>query len=616
MLVNQTPLLNHTNKKALIQSVLNHKDVLNISSQQANFILQPLNHDCFLSACPGSGKTHSVSLKLTYEINNWISKTSGIAVLSFTNNAANEIKNRANNILKEKQVGYPHFVGTIDSWIHAYIFHPFAKEVTGFIGENNDYTHKLIQDGNHGPWLNNYNYKRISILDYTLDKNDKLVFNNNRVTMDINSYLMKILKQNKLKFAKDGFVTYSDIEYWSYKILQKRGDILDLIAKRFPFIIIDECQDLSETQLEIFELLKQAGVSIHLIGDLDQAIYGFRNVFPEKVKEKIKLWKLQQLELSVNYRSVQQICDVLAKFSGKQQIIGTKSSLNKSCLLWVYNKKDDMHKVRDAFINLLNKRNININDAVIIARGSALVNKIKGYEQNSTLNKAKNSITFKIASAIAHWQSSNVVDKQYAVQILGNTLVDLVYDGKGIKRENIKTPYSYQPMEWRLVLKTFLDRLVDSSGFSKKSHSDQVWKDWIKSVLKKEFKLFWEEFKDVPNTFDKVSRRLNSPNKLTDTPISKSLLLGKSSVNSKIKVDTIHSVKGETYKAVLFISSPTKNSNGGHFEQWIQKGTEANRFAYVACSRPEELLVLAIPKDNKEIHNLGFYKDNIMDYYE
>lgn len=616
MLVNQTPLLNHTNKKALIQSVLNHKDVLNISSQQANFILQPLNHDCFLRACPGSGKTHSVSLKLAYEINNWISKTSGIAVLSFTNNAANEIKNRANNILKEKQVGYPHFVGTIDSWIHAYIFHPFAKEVTGFIGENNDYTHKLIQDGNHGPWLNNYNYKRISILDYTLDKNDKLVFNNNRVTMDINSYLIKILKQNKLKFAKDGFVTYSDIEYWSYKILQKRGDILDLIAKRFPFIIIDECQDLSEIQLEIFELLKQAGVSIHLIGDLDQAIYGFRNVFPEKVKEKIKLWKLQELELSVNYRSVQQICDVLAKFSGKQQIIGTKSSLNKSCLLWVYNKKDDMHKVRDAFINLLNKRNININDAVIIARGSALVNKIKGYEQNSTLNKAKNRITFKLASAIAHWQSSNVVDKQYAVQILGNTLVDLVYDGKGVKRENIKTPYSYQPMEWRLVLKTFLDRLVDSSGFFKKSNSDQVWKDWIKSVLKKEFKLFWEEFKDVPNTFDKVSRRLKSPNKLTDTPISKSLLLGKSSVNSKIKVDTIHSVKGETYKAVLFVSSPTKNSDGGHFEQWIQKGTEANRFAYVACSRPEELLVLAIPKDNKEIQNLGFYKDNIMDYYE
>lgn len=89
---------------ALIQSVLKHKDILNISSQQADFILQPLNYDCFLSACPGSGKTHSVSLKFAYEINNWISRTSGIAVLSFTNNAANEIKNRANNILKEKQV--------------------------------------------------------------------------------------------------------------------------------------------------------------------------------------------------------------------------------------------------------------------------------------------------------------------------------------------------------------------------------------------------------------------------------------------------------------------------------------------------------------------------------
>ena len=612
---NQILLKNQTNKMALIQSVLKHKDILNISSQQADFILQPLNYDCFLSACPGSGKTHSVSLKFAYEINNWISRTSGIAVLSFTNNAANEIKNRANNILKEKQVGYPHFVGTIDSWIHAYIFHPFANEVTGYTGENDDYTHKLIQDGNHGPWIKKYNYKDISILDYTFDKNDQLIFISKKVKSDNNPYVVKVLKENKLKFAKDGFVTYSDIEYWAFNLLQKRGDILDLIAKRFPFIIIDECQDLSEIQLEIFELLKHAGVSIHLVGDLDQAIYEFRNVFPDKVRNKIKLWRLHQLELSLNYRSVQQICNVITKLSGKQQIVGIRSSLNKSCLLWVYDKKDDMHKVRDAFIKLLNKRNINIDDAVIIARGSSLVNKIKGYEQNSKLDKVKNSISFKIATAIAHWQSADVLDKQYAIQTLGNVLVDLAYDGKGIKRENIKTPFAYQPMEWRLALKTCLDRLVESSEFTKNDDSKQIWKDWIRNVLKKEFELFWNEFKEVTCSFNNVSTRLKSPNKLTDTPISKSLLLGKSNADSKIKVDTIHSVKGETYKAVLFVSAPTKNSEGGYFEHWLQRDTEANRFAFVACSRPKELLVLAIPEYNEEIHKLGFYQDQIENYY-
>ncbi|MFD2209130.1 UvrD-helicase domain-containing protein [Virgibacillus halophilus] len=606
---------NQTNKIDLVQSVLKHKDILNTSSQQADFVLQPLNYGCFLSACPGSGKTHSVSLKFAYEINNWISKASGIAVLSFTNNAADEIKKRANYYLEEKSVGYPHFVGTIDSWIHAYIFHPFAKEVTGFIGQNNDYTHKLIQEGNHGPWIKNYSYKSVSILDYTFDKNDELLPTNDKIRIDNNAYTINTLLERKLKFAKDGFVTYSDIEYWTYKVLQKRIDILHLIAQRFPFIIIDECQDLSEIQLEIFELLKQAGVSIHLVGDLDQSIYEFRNVFPENVRGKIITWGLRELELSTNYRSVQQICDVITKLSKKQQIIGTKSSLNKSCLLWVYDKNEDMQKIRDAFINLLKMRNINIEDAAVIARGSSLVNKLKGYEENNNLNKVKNSITYKIASAMAHWQASNVLDKQYALQTYGNVLVDLVYEGKGIRRENIKTPYSYQPMEWRLILKNFLNRLVDSSDFMKNGVEEQTWKDWIKNVLKTEFNLYMSELKEVQITFEKVSARLRSPNKLTETPISKSLLARKASSNSKIKVDTIHGVKGESYKAVLFVSSVSKNSDGGHFEQWLQQGTEANRFAFVACSRPQELLVLAIPKNNKEILDLGFYQDQLEEYY-
>jgi DNA helicase II / ATP-dependent DNA helicase PcrA len=58
------------------------------------------------------------------------------------------------------------------------------------------------------------------------------------------------------------------------------------------------------------------------------------------VIEKIDEWKMHRLQLTINHRSVQQICDVVvAKLGGKKQIMGTRSSLNKSCLLWVYDKK-------------------------------------------------------------------------------------------------------------------------------------------------------------------------------------------------------------------------------------------------------------------------------------
>ncbi|OQP15870.1 DNA helicase UvrD, partial [Geobacillus zalihae] len=115
-------------------------------------------------------------------------------------------------------------------------------------------------------------------------------------------------------------------------------------------------------------------------------------------------------------------------------------------------------------------------------------------------------------------------------------------------------------------------------------------------------------------SFEKIVRRLRSPEGLSDIPMSKKFLMGEKKIEIKVKVDTIHKVKGETYRAALVVSSPTKKSDGGHFTQWLQKGTEASRFAYVACSRPQDLLVLAIPEYSEEILNLGFYLDDMKEY--
>ncbi|MGQ5675310.1 UvrD-helicase domain-containing protein, partial [Lacticaseibacillus paracasei] len=59
----------------------------------------------------------------------------------------------------------------------------------------------------------------------------------------------------------------------------------ELLVKRYPLIIIDECQDLSEEQLTILQALANNGAILHFVGDLHQAIYGFRDVEPIKVTE-------------------------------------------------------------------------------------------------------------------------------------------------------------------------------------------------------------------------------------------------------------------------------------------------------------------------------------------
>jgi len=101
-------------------------------------------------------------------------------------------------------------------------------------------------------------------------------------------------------------------------------------------IIIDECQDLSEEQLTILQVLANKGTKIHFIGDLHQAIYGFRDVDPVKVQQFVKENHFTNLPLTRNFRSCQNIVELCAKLTGRNDIVGNVSWLDPRCLVVQY----------------------------------------------------------------------------------------------------------------------------------------------------------------------------------------------------------------------------------------------------------------------------------------
>src|SRR5271157_3134537 len=94
--------------------------ILEKSPEQIEYVFSPDRESVFLKACPGSGKTEVVGLKAAYFIRRWKHRLGGIAVLTFTNNAANVINQRVSQFTGVEKTGYPHFIGTIDSWLHGY----------------------------------------------------------------------------------------------------------------------------------------------------------------------------------------------------------------------------------------------------------------------------------------------------------------------------------------------------------------------------------------------------------------------------------------------------------------------------------------------------------------
>ncbi|WP_165280007.1 UvrD-helicase domain-containing protein [Paenibacillus protaetiae] len=585
-------------KLSKIKTILGDQKVLNdLTNEQLLFILQPLDQGSFLSACPGSGKTQCVGVKLAFHAAQWLNLSKGIAVLSFTKIAANEIKERASLFSKDKGISTPHFVGTIDSWIHNFLFNPFGHSVTGFEGIDGDYSHRLIQNDSRAPFLNQYitvltmeqSTTTVDILGFSLGtKNEPIWVGQGEKTFPSDE-LWK-LKSNKEAFAKKGFVTYADIEYWTLRLLRTRKEIRKLLVQRFPYILIDECQDLSKMQLAILNELIKEGAAVHLIGDKDQAIYEFRKVDPTLVEKCINHWKLNRLQLTKSFRCAQTICDFAAKLKGRSPMKANHPGSDESCLLWEY-EHAHLSDIQSSFHKTLVKYGIEPKNAVIVARGHTILKLIKG-----TSFTGKKTIAYDIATALFNWTVLNKSgsDMRQAIELCGKAIEDLAYDGR---YNHFRVPNGYSSADWRRLVVEMLNEFKDIAFFL---HNSQpaTWSEWINRYLKPKLQAFWPKFKNHVHSYDEAKNRIKAA-----AGTAKELVFDGDFKNKHIqgiKLETIHGIKGDTYEATLLVSAPNKQSKGGHFEHWLENPeNEYNRFAYVACTRPKQLLIVATPKLKK-----------------
>ena len=117
----------------------------NMNEGQINYVTSKLQKNVFLKACPGSGKTEVLAIKVSYEKEQWKLTSQGFAVLTFTNSAEEEINSRLNCFLNGK-LEYPHYMGTFTSWLHGYVANPFLYKLMKYEGdERGDKSIRLVK---------------------------------------------------------------------------------------------------------------------------------------------------------------------------------------------------------------------------------------------------------------------------------------------------------------------------------------------------------------------------------------------------------------------------------------------------------------------------------------
>ena len=291
-------------------------------------------------ACPGSGKTRTTGTLLALRLADWYRRRAGIAALSFTNVAKNEIGAQLRKLGLDSNPGWPHFLGTIDSFVNQEVFLPYGHSVMNCsrrpeVVHPNSPSHRWVGDELHHSF-NSCKQKGCSPLSFTLETNGALKWCGDGVQPKCERLFCVKLKS---VMVRAGYASPSDAMCWAVRVLQSES-LRTAIASRYPTIIVDEAQDTSEAQFEILRLLASAGSEIILIGDPNQAIFGFSGARPDLFFAFMNT--VETLRLTANFRSSQLVCNTASLFaepsSTPYSAAGPDKDFPANPLVWVYGK--------------------------------------------------------------------------------------------------------------------------------------------------------------------------------------------------------------------------------------------------------------------------------------
>lgn len=609
--------------------------------EQLNYVLASKKDNAFLSACAGSGKTEVVGMKAAYEIKQWNDRNKGIAVLSFTNDATEVIKNRVSMFAGRKGT-YPHYIGTLSSFIHSYIVQPFAYKFVGYQAENSDCSLHIVEEdvpiySKH--WLKNYECsipylssrnKRSSIyahqIGFDFIKKDFYFYVGNRLiwlkdyyqSNSIQEYICERREKNphfwewnyvkecfsncKKKFWKQGFANFDDLNFLAVRILKK--NIGTEIAKRFPLILIDECQDLSGNELEVLRQIQEKGCCIHLIGDLHQSIYDFKRVNPDIIAEYIK--DLKKYELNSNFRSCKEIVSFSEKLIGKSNSISenVESKFGNQALVYVEYKTPE--EAVEKYASLLDRMGCKAYKNRILVKQNSLRKQLERSTKNEFDTKEP------LIVAVQLWKEKNQNKMSLALELAG--LQVSKWFGGGRTKKNYYCPQEITSVfAWRIYLMKVLN---DIEKLEILMDFNQTYGKWHENA-RKELNRILESQYDIIANYDKGDARkignIVNGNNFKVSSGNKDVIINDLEGNfiTDIPIMTIHGSKGCTYDTTLVISSENAKSEGGHWKShWIEGSGEEKRIGYVASTRAKYLLVWGVPelkkKDRELLENYGF----------
>lgn len=570
----------------------------------------------------GSGKTRVLTMRIAYLIEQKHINPKNVLAITFTNKAANEMKNRISEMLGEAGDGA--FISTIHS-----LCVRILKEEIGVFGYPRNFT---IVDADDQKTILKEAYKEFNIdkkdlsygsaLDYIANcKYEELSYEK---AMD-QAYGEKKLvdKANVYKYYDERLkslyaLDFDDLILFTVRLFKLHKDILKKWSSKFIYIHVDEFQDIDKTQYELIKLLSSTHDNVYVVGDPDQTIYTWRGADVNIIVNFDKDFKnTKTIILNQNYRSTNNILEganSLIKYNKSRvpkDLFSENGDGDKIVHKTLPDETSEAYYVVSCIQSLL-KQGYEYNDIAILYRSNYLSREVEKVF-------IENRIPYVIYGGIRFYERMEVKDILSYLRLIV-TGDDLAFQRvinqpkRGIGQKSIDTIFSlakennismYEVVKQGLfaknqsVLESFVDMVERWKSSLDGKPLEEVLTDVFeqsgyRSMLEKENET--ERIENVKSLIDDIKdyQETYPGSTLADYLSMISLYTDKANTDGSASVSlmTIHASKGLEFK-VVFVVGLSEGIFPSERTMLEQKGVEEERrLAYVAYTRAKEKLTL------------------------
>ena len=269
-------------------------------------------------AGPGSGKTLVITKRIQYLISHYQIPPQRILVITFTRAAANEMKERFWRLAGET---LPVSFGTFHSVFFTILKYAYHYSADNILPEHKkyDFIREIITD--HELEIDDEaDFMRQIIQEISLVKGQMIPLAYYHSGCCGDEVFKEIYRAYEEKLHENRWIDFDDILVYTYELLKEREDIRKAWQQKFPYILIDEFQDIDKLQYRLMEVLCGYHKNLFIVGDPDQTIYTWRGADVKFLLDFDKHFPgVKTIMMMENYRSTPEILSVANSLIAKNQ---------------------------------------------------------------------------------------------------------------------------------------------------------------------------------------------------------------------------------------------------------------------------------------------------------